>query len=527
MPEILLRHAQHITGVGQEDIPALYVLGHILVFPLLEVLQLGGVISFYPASFVQVDWLPTALGAILILQPVLDDLELQLAHGAHDTAPVELVDEKLGDALIHQLLQSFLELLALHGVVVLYILEHLGGERGQPAEMQLLSLRERISYLEDAVVGQSHDVARISLVDSALALRHELRGAGEAHRLAQPHVLVGLVAHELAAAHLAEGYARAVVWVYVGGNLEDEARELVLRRLHHALLRLGGTGAGGYAHEAVEQLLHAEVVEGGAEEDGGGLPRQVAIHGELGVNAVYQLQVIAQLGGLALPYPLVQLSGLYVYGHLLRHSLLVGGEEVELPLVDIVHALEAQPLADRPREGADMDVELLFQLVEQLEGVSSLAVHLVDEDDDGGVPHAAHLHELAGLRLHALGGVHHDDGGVHGGKRAVGVLGEVLVARGVQDIDFVSLVIKLHHGGGDRDAALLLDVHPVGGGRLPYLVALHGARHLYLPAEEQELLGERGLSSVGVGYDGECPSSLYLVHVVSLACRVYIYINNV
>jgi hypothetical protein len=39
--------------------------------------------------------LPAALGVVLVLQAVLDNLELQLTNRAHDAAAVELVDEDL------------------------------------------------------------------------------------------------------------------------------------------------------------------------------------------------------------------------------------------------------------------------------------------------------------------------------------------------------------------------------------------------------------------------------------------------
>ena len=80
-------------------------------------------------------------------------------------------------------------------------------------------------------------------------------------------------------------------------------------------------------------------------------------------------------------------------------------------------------------------VQLLLQFVEQIEGIASLTVHLVDEDDDGRLPHAADGHQLAGLCLHTLGTVHHNDSGVNGCKRTEGILGKVLVTRGVEYVN--------------------------------------------------------------------------------------------
>ncbi len=380
--------------------------------------------------------------------------------------------------------------------------------------MQRLALGERVANLEDAVVGQADNVPGPCLVDGLLALRHELRGAAEAHGLAQALVLVGRVAHKLARAHLAEGDATAVVGVDVGGYLEDEARELGLVGPHHALLGLRGTGTGGYLHKAVKQFLHAEVVQGRAEEHRRDLALEVLLHAERGIYPLHQFQVLAQLGRVALAHPLVQVCAVDVNLHLLCHLLLVGGEQVEALLIYVIDPLEAHALADGPRQGSHANLEFLFQLVQEVEGVTPLAVHLIDEDDDRRPAHAAHAHQFAGLGFHSLGAVHHDDGAVHGGERAEGVLRKVLVPRRVQDVDLVALVLELHHAGCDRYSALLLYLHPVAGRRLAYLVALHCPGHLYLPPEEQELLGERGLARIGVRYDGKGSPSLYfLVHL--------------
>ena len=107
--EVLLRHAQHIAAVGEEDIATFAVLGHVLVFASLEILQLLLIVRLYPARFVKMDGLPTALRVVFVLQTVLDDLELQLAHRPDDFATVELVDEQLGYTLVHQLRDTFLQ----------------------------------------------------------------------------------------------------------------------------------------------------------------------------------------------------------------------------------------------------------------------------------------------------------------------------------------------------------------------------------------------------------------------------------
>lgn len=125
MFEVLLRHGKNVSRVGQEHVSSVLVLGHVLIFTLLEAVKLSGIVALYPACFVQMYGFPATLSVIFILQSVLNDLKLQLSYGAYYAASVELVDEELRHAFVHQLLQSFLELLRLHRVVILYVFEHL------------------------------------------------------------------------------------------------------------------------------------------------------------------------------------------------------------------------------------------------------------------------------------------------------------------------------------------------------------------------------------------------------------------
>ena len=73
----------------------------------------------------QVYWLPTTLGVVLVLKTVLNNLELELAHGAYNLATIELVDEQLCHTFVHELIDALLKLLRLHRVIVLDVLEHL------------------------------------------------------------------------------------------------------------------------------------------------------------------------------------------------------------------------------------------------------------------------------------------------------------------------------------------------------------------------------------------------------------------
>ena len=101
--EILLCQGEPVARVGEEYVAAVFVDGHVGVFAAFEVGQLRGVVAVDPAGFVDRDRLPAACGAVLVLQPVLDDLELQRAYRADDLAAVERRGEQLRHTLVHQL----------------------------------------------------------------------------------------------------------------------------------------------------------------------------------------------------------------------------------------------------------------------------------------------------------------------------------------------------------------------------------------------------------------------------------------
>jgi hypothetical protein len=62
---------------------------------------------------------------------------------------------------------------------------------------------------------------------------------------------------------------------------------------------------------------------------------------------------------------------------------------------------------------------------------------------------------------------------------------EVLVARRVEQVEDVAVIFEGHHRGDHRDAALALDLHPVGAGLDPVLLGLDLAGQLDRAAEQQ------------------------------------------
>ena len=211
-------------------------------------------------------------------------------------------------------------------------------------------------------------------------------------------------------------------------------------------------------------------------------------------------------------------------GDLHRRALGAGaGAGVGPAGLEQVHPL-AQPVVDAPEDAAaedgpgdrvDADAEHVLHLADEVEGVAPRTVELVHEGEDGDGPLPADPEELAGLGLHALGAVEEHDRAVHRVERPVGVLAEVGVARGVEQVHLQPPVGELQDAGGDGDPALPLHLHPVGDGAGPPPLGLHRPGQLDDAAVEQELLGERRLAGVRVGDDGEgAPACDLVLHGV-------------
>ena len=128
-----------------------------------------------------------------------------MSYRTDDFPSVELVDEELCHALVHQLFDTLVQLFGLHGVGILDVFEHFGRETRQSAEMYHLSFGQCVADLEYAVVRQSHDVAGPGLVYRAFLLCHELCGRRKAQRLVLAYMQVRRVAHELTGTYFAEG----------------------------------------------------------------------------------------------------------------------------------------------------------------------------------------------------------------------------------------------------------------------------------------------------------------------------------
>ncbi|KAG1446757.1 hypothetical protein G6F57_017240 [Rhizopus arrhizus] len=111
------------------------------------------------------------------------------------------------------------------------------------------------------------------------------------------------------------------------------------------------------------------------------------------------------------------------------------------------------------------------------------------------------------LRFHALGGIDDQQRALAGGQRAADFIGEVDVARGIDEVQVVGLPVlgqvrQRHRLRLDRDATLALD--RVGVAHLRFHLT-----GLQATAELDDAVGQRGLAVVDMGNDGEVANMLH------------------
>ena len=206
---------------------------------------------------------------------------------------------------------------------------------------------------------------------------------------------------------------------------------------------------------------------------------------KLGINTINQLDVGTQLGCIVLANSCIDGWVVNVVDlDAVSNMLLVGFEQVECVLIDVINSLELGANVDGPTQWTDTDLQFLLQLVENVKWVAALAVKLVDKNDDRRVAHAAHLHQFARLGLNTLCHVHDDNDAVHSCQCTIGVFGKVLVTRRVEDVDLVVAIVESHDRGSNRDATLLLNLHPVASGGFFDFVALDSTCHMNGSTEE-------------------------------------------
>ena len=195
--------------------------------------------------------------------------------------------------------------------------------------------------------------------------------------------------------------------------------------------------------ERIEQIADAKILQRAAEED----RRQVAFGESLLVESLAGMTHQVEFAGKGRRVEIGIQSGDVGDRHLAQPA---GGagiavEQAHAAGRHIDRADEIASAPGRPGDRRGVERQRLLDLVDEVERVAALAVHLVDEGNDRDVAQPADLEQLARSRLDALGGVDHHHRRVDRRERAIGVFGKVFVAGRIEQIEHTSVILEGHH----------------------------------------------------------------------------------
>src|SRR5258708_22807958 len=118
-----------------------------------------------------------------------------------------------------------------------------------------------------------------------------------------------------------------------------------------------------------------------------------------------------------------------------------------LPRATIENAAERRSVAQRPNQRTRGESKDRFEFIEQCDRIERGPVAFVHEREDRDATTSTDFEKLAGLRFDTLGGIDHHHHGVDRGEYAIGIFREVLVTRGVEQIDRKTRVVELEYSG--------------------------------------------------------------------------------
>src|SRR5476651_834803 len=457
------------------------------------------------------------------------DLEMELAHALDDGLSRLLVGR---DAERRVFLDETAQCLAELLLVGLRL--RLDGELDD-------RIREVHLFEDDRMVRIAQRVAGGDALEAGQ--RDDVAGAGFLHVLTivgmhQQHAADTLLAVLRAVQHSGRRLEHARVDAREGErahervshDLEGESRHrrVVARRQRdrlvgahlHALDVGNVTRRRQIVHDGIEHGLHALVLEGRAAQHGNERVVDRALADALDQRLVVRLLAIEKLlHGLVvlLDGHVDQLGAVFrgLFLHVGRDldDLEFGAERLFQPddrLVgdEVDQALVLGLGADRELRHQRLGAEAIDDHVDGAIEVGARAIHLVDEADARHAVLVGLAPHRLGLRLHAGNRVEHANGTVEHAQRTLDFDREVHVAGGVDDVDAIAHVLvragldlpEARRGGGsDRDAALLLLLHPVHGRG----AIVHFANLVRLAGIIQHALGRRRLTGVDVRHDAD------------------------
>jgi hypothetical protein len=171
------------------------------------------------------------------------------------------------------------------------------------------------------------------------------------------------------------------------------------------------------------------------------------------------------------------------------------------------HAFKFRAVADGHIHQDAVGAKRIADPLDERREIDVVLVHLVDDDEPPEARLARFLKDAAGVHLDAAVGVDHDGGHVGPAERPDRLADEVAVARRVDDVESLPVVVQMDDARLDCPlVGLLLDVEVADAGAgIDARLGRDGARL------EQQFVGQRGLSRTAVAAECNVANVVHLV----------------
>ena len=191
-----------------------------------------------------------------------------------------------------------------------------------------------------------------------------------------------------------------------------------------------------------------------------------------------------------------------LFGHIFRaHGLVFPDDRLHRDQVD--HSDELGFLSDGNLNRDGLGVEALADGIDGMLEIGTHLVNLVDKTNSRNAVFIGLPPDFFRLRLHAMHRVKHRNRAVEHAQRPLDFRREIDVAGRINNIDANVAPGAGRRGGRNRDAALLLLLHPVHGGS----AFVHLSDTVRLSRIKQDALRRSGLTGIDVGHDADVPAA--------------------
>ncbi len=198
---------------------------------------------------------------------------------------------------------------------------------------------------------------------------------------------------------------------------------------------------------------------------------------------------------------LLQIGGNFLGNVLRAHGLVFPDDRLHGDQIDDADELRFLSDGNLNRDG--LGTEALADGIDGMLEISTHLVNLVNEANSRDAVLVSLAPDFFRLRLHAVNRVKHRDCAVKDAQRALDFRREIDVAGRINNVDANVAPGAGRRRGRNRDAALLLLLHPVHG-RSAFVHLSDAVRPSRI---KQDALRRSGLAGIDVGHDADVPAA--------------------